>query len=295
MSVEKSAIGDGRPLIHGEDACGKMLAYWHGVEAMAGVTLTLHDHIGAFLMPDGTRILPGVNVHHFPCCEYRKGSRKKCGSHCRMEAMERAAAEGRPFRFCCWRGVTELVMPLYLGKVHAATIFAGAFRDPEFDLSAYSASYRRLYEAMPAWEEARVAHLETALTAAGYSLLLLASNLRSRYAEEAGRRGQIHRFFLYHFHEPVGVADLANDLGLSESRTLHLLHELFGKGFSDLLNEERIRRVEEFLLNTDYSIREIARNTGFRNEYYLSAVFRRLRRTTPGAVRRNALENSTRK
>ena len=276
---------------HGEGAVEKMLGYWHGMEEVAGVRLTLHDHIGAFIMPDRTRLLPDVNVHHFPCCEYRKGSRKRCGAHCRMEAMERAAREGRPFQFCCWRGVTELVMPLFLGKVHAATIFVGAFRDPDFDLSGFSPTYRRLYAAMPAWDEGRRPLLETVLVASGYSLLLLAANLRAQFAEETGRRGQIHRFFLYHFKEPVTVPDLAGELNLSESRTLHLLHELFGKGFSELLNEERVRHVEEYLLNSDYSLREIARMTGFRNEYYLSAVFRRLRRTTPGAVRRNALAN----
>ena len=139
---------------------------------------------------------------------------------------------------------------------------------------------------MPVWDEDRASELENLLIASGYSLLQLASNLRENYASEPGRKGQIRRFFLYRFKEQVGVADLAEELNLSESRTLHLLHELFGKGFSDMINEERIRHVEDYLVRSDYPLREIARMTGFRNEYYLSAVFRRLRKCSPGSIRR---------
>ena len=183
------------------------------------------------------------------------------------------------------RGVTELVMLVYLGKVHAATVFAGAFRDPEFDLSRFPVSYRKKYQQLPVWDDARIPQLEQVLISASYSLLLLAANIRERYVSEPGRTGQIHRFFLYHFKEHVGVSDLAKELNLSESRTVHLLKELFGKGFAELMNEERVRQAEEYLAKTDLPLREIARLTGFRNEYYLSYVFRRIRHCSPGSIR----------
>jgi len=271
--------------IHGDDAVEKMLFCWHETERMTGLHLTLHDHIRAFIMPDNTCLLPDVNIHHNPCCDHPQRTRLKCGAHCRVEAMERAAAEGRPFRFQCWRGVTELVMPVYLGKVHAATVFAGAFRDPEFDLSRFPVSYRKKYQQLPVWDDARIPQLEQVLISASYSLLQLAANIRERYVSEPGRKGQIHRFFLYHFKEQVGVPDLASELNLSESRTVHLLKELFGKGFAELMNEERVRQAEEYLAKTDLPLREIARLTGFRNEYYLSYVFRRIRSCSPGSIR----------
>ena len=39
------------------------------------------------------------------------------------------------------------------------------------------------------------------------------------------------------------------------------------------------------MAKTDLPLREIARLTGFRNEYYLSYVFRRLRHCSPGSIR----------
>ena len=141
---------------------------------------------------------------------------------------------------------------------------------------------------MPEWDDDRIPELENLMVTTGYSLLQLAANLRGSYALEPGRKGKIQRFFLYRYKEQVGVADLAEELNLSESRTLHLLNELFGKGFSELINEERIRHVEEYLMESAYSLREIAKMTGFRNEYYLSTVFSRLRHCSPGSLRKKA-------
>lgn len=269
---------------------GILLPYWHELERMTGASLTLHDHIDAFTIPDRRgRLLPGTNLHQTPCCAYhQKSSRRKCLEHCSIEARKRAA-EGKPFRFRCWCGVTELVMPLFRGKIHAATIFLGAFRDPDFDLSGFPAAYSRLYRKLPAWDESRTNEWRVMLSAAGYSLLNLAENLLEHYhAAESGRREQIRRFFRLRFKEQVGLSDLAEELNLSESRTSHQLHELFGKSFSALLGEQRVRAVQEYLIRTDLPLREIAALTGFRNEYYLSAVFRKLRNCTPGSVRRRS-------
>lgn len=278
-------------LINGTDACAKMMSLWRDAEKRAGVTLILHDHIGAFIMPDRTGILPNVNIPRSPCCQYRQKNRKKCLAHCRSGAMITAAAVGKPFKYRCRHGVTELVMPLYLGKIHAATIFAGVFRDPEFDLSDSSPSYRKLYQAMPVWDDSKTEELELHLLSVGYSLLQPAANRRGSYALEPGRKGTIQRFLHCRCKEQVGAADLAEELNLSESRTLHLPHELFGKGFSELINEERIRHVEEYLVESAYPLREIAGMTGFRNEYYLSTVFRRIRHCSPGSLRKNAIKN----
>ena len=178
-------------------------------------------------------------------------------------------------------------MPLFQGKIHAATIFIGAFRDPDFDLTGFPAAYSRLYGKMPVWDEARVRELSVMLTAAGYSLLHLAGNLLDRYyAAESGRKEQIRRFFQGRYNEPVGVSDLAEELNLSESRTSHLLQQFFGKSFATLINEQRIRAVQNYLSRTDLPLREIAAMTGFRNEYYLSTVFRKLRKCPPGSIRR---------
>ena len=281
--MNNSRTQDFEPITR-ENASSRMLALWRDAEQRYGVGLTLHDHKGAFIMPDNLRLLPECNVHSFPCCAYKQGKRLRCIAHCRVEAMERAASCRRPFHFRCWRGIHETVMPLFRGREHVATIFAGAYRDPEVP-TEFSAGYRKLYEKMFPWDDARGAAMADVLYVIGYSLLRIADNLREQYEFEPGRRGAIRRFLSQKSYSDVGLEDLAEELGISVSRTSHLLRKLFGKGYAELRNEERVRRAEQ-LLSDGFRLRDVARQTGFRNEFYFSRVFKKMRGIPPGSCRR---------
>ena len=268
-----------------EENAREMTALWRSLEEVFQARLTLHDHIKVFIMPDGVKLLPKVNVHLSPCCAFWYSSRERCNNHCSFAAARKAAEEKKPFEHTCFCGVTELVMPLYTGKIHAATLFAGMFRKKDFDVSAFPRRYRQLYAALPEWDDPVRKRLETLLYAAGYALLKLAENVRSSYADEQGRTGRIRQFFRTRFNEPVGVSDLAAELGLSESRTIHILLEEFGKGFSRLLAEERLRHVERLLTESELPLKKIAEMTGFSNEYYLNSVFKKYYGRPPGKTR----------
>jgi len=272
------------------EAIAKIRQLWRTLEQTFGARLTLHDHVGVFTLPDGQELLPGKNLHDAPCCRFWYGNREKCNTHCSFGAKRRAAEEKGAFVTTCFCGVTELVMPLRTGDVHTATIFAGTFRKKDFDVSGFPARYRRAYEELPEWDDARLPELEALLTGAGYALLHLAEELRNRYPAEQGRPGQIRRFFRNHFADNVGLADLAAELGLSESRTDHILLATFGQGFSELLRTARLRQVEKILRETDVPLKKVASVTGFGNEYYLSSVFRKARGISPGRWRKERLQ-----
>ena len=263
-----------------------MLHLFHALEKQFDAKLTIHDHIGVFTMPDGVTLLPQVNIHRFECCDFWNPNRMRCHDHCSFGAKNTAAKEEKAFVSVCFCGITELVMPLYYRKLHAATIFAGAYRKKDFDTAALPLRYRKLYQKLPEWNDARREQLEILLESAGYSLMMMADNLRNNYDSEEGHAGQIRRFFRTRSTENVGVADLAAELGLSESRTIHVLLETFGKGFSQLLTSERLVNADKLLTESDLPLRKIAKMTGFSNEFYMSRVFRKTYRTTPGERRK---------
>lgn len=269
-----------------EDTVKKICFLRETLENTFHAKLTLHDHIGIFTLPDGTKILPGINIHSSPCCAFWYSSRERCSEHCNYGATRRAAAERKPFVSTCFCGVTELVMPLFSGNIHAATIFAGMFRQKNFDLSSFPLRYRKLYLQMPEWSDSVHQNLEGLLLSAGYSMLMLAENLRKTDKSEQGRAGEIRKFFRTRYAQNTGVADLAEVLGLSESRTIHLLQSEFQKGFSQLLTEERLKHVEQLLRESDLPLRKIAEMCGFRNEYYLSTVFKKYCGISPGQKRK---------
>lgn len=271
-------------------ASEKMLSLWNKVQHDYKVTLTLHDHAGVFILPDGFKLLPGINVHQAPCCSFNQKSRSKCLSHCRTEAMLRALEQRSSFKSFCWRGIVEMVMPLFWGERHAATIFAGVFRDQNFDLSSFPQSYRKLYLAMPVWRDDLAKNLEQIMILCGYSLMKIADNLRTEYENQPGKKGEILRFFQQKYTFSITATDLSEHLGFSNSHTIHLLKQYFGMGFSALLNSERVSHVERLLKETDLPLREIAQLTGFQNEYYLSKVFKKKCTLSPGAYRKKFQE-----
>ena len=160
------------------------------------------------------------------------------------------------------------------------------FRQKNFDLSSFPLRYRKLYLQMPEWNEFVQQNLESLLYSAGYSMLMLAENLQKMDKSEAGRTGEIKKFFRTRYAENTGVADLAEMLGLSESRTVHLLQSEFQKGFSQLLTEERMKHVDQLLSESNLPLRKIAEMSGFRNEYYLSTVYKKYHGISPGKKRK---------
>ena len=281
--VNHSSCNQGKNL---KDTIKKIRLLRQTLENVFHAKLTLHDHIGIFTLPDGTQLLPEINIHASPCCAFWYSSRERCSEHCNYGATRRAAEEQKPFVSSCFCGVTELVMPLYSGNIHAATIFAGMFRQKNFDLSSFPLRYRKLYLQMPEWNEFVQQNLESLLYSAGYSMLMLAENLQKMDKSEAGRTGEIKKFFRTRYAENTGVADLAEMLGLSESRTVHLLQSEFQKGFSQLLTEERMKHVDQLLSESNLPLRIIAEMSGFRNEYYLSTVYKKYHGISPGKKRK---------
>lgn len=261
-------------------------ALWEEFEQRFQLLLTIHDHIGVFMMPNGRRLLPRHNIHRATCCQYKIGKRLRCFQHCRHNVIVEGEKRRGPFRYQCWRGIVECVVPLFQGKELAATIFAGAFRDPDFPVDTLSRYYRRHYLAMPPWSEEVGNKVAFLLTLMGNALMHLANNLASEYAQaETGRKGQIRQFLIDNASYQVTLADLAHHLGLSVSRTSHIVNELFQCSFTTLRQQEQIKLAKKLLTDGSLSLREVASHCGFQNEFYFSRVFKQHCGLPPGAFR----------
>lgn len=53
----------------------------------------------------------------------------------------------------------------------------------------------------------------------------------------------------------------------------------------DLIGSTRIMAAKELLMNTELSIREISEKTGFSNQYYFSACFKKITGMAPTGFR----------
>ena len=82
------------------------------------------------------------------------------------------------------------------------------------------------------------------------------------------------------------VGDAARMCGMSESHFMSFFQQIMGLSFVKYLNQYRIQRAQALLAKTDRSIADISLDTGYCDQSYFGAVFRRFVGITPAAYRR---------
>lgn len=124
-------------------------------------------------------------------------------------------------------------------------------------------------------------HLAKLLSPAGDRLRQWVSRLEGYSAiEELVSSGPVFR---------IRVADLAQTLGVGESTLSRNFHRDTGRTLKDYLKEQVIRRSKRSLTGTA-SIKEIAADLGFDDEFYFSKFFKRETGFSPRSYRESLAE-----
>ncbi|MBQ6471847.1 MAG: helix-turn-helix domain-containing protein [Victivallales bacterium] len=264
---------------------------WEAVEEQNAVRITLHDHTGCLMLFDGNMMRENGNIHQ---CEYCRFNRKhrldSCINHCHWRVMREAARIAGPFVHHCHAGAVELVLPVMVRNQHLATVFAGTFRDAAVaPPPSWSATQRELYLSLSLWRQEAMPTLLRTLQMFSAAALAFVGEERFHALKEHGRRSEIEEFFQHNVAvKGIGLNDLAAHLGLSPSRTSHLLREELHQTFSKMLRSSRIRVACRLLMEGELSLKRIAALTGFNDEYYFSRAFRRETGLPPGQYRSQA-------
>ena len=83
------------------------------------------------------------------------------------------------------------------------------------------------------------------------------------------------KFLEDHYAEHIRIADLVRHIGYGRARLFELFKRHTGLAPNDYLLRFRIRKAQELLMQTDLSVREIARRIGIPDSGYFSIVFKR--------------------
>ncbi len=82
------------------------------------------------------------------------------------------------------------------------------------------------------------------------------------------------------------IETLAEKFYVSPSYFYQKCRQLYGCGPMKYISELRMKRAEELLMNTQYSLAQIATSVGYSTEYTFSSAFYKNRRIRPGAFRK---------
>ena len=86
--------------------------------------------------------------------------------------------------------------------------------------------------------------------------------------------------------EPLSAADLASELGMSESRFSRFFRRATGNTFTDFVNHVRITRACQLLMESDRYISQISYEVGFNNMANFNRRFLDIKGLTPTEYRR---------
>ena len=88
--------------------------------------------------------------------------------------------------------------------------------------------------------------------------------------------------------QPITAADVAAELGMSESRFSRFFRRATGNTFTDFVNHVRINQACQLLMNSDQYITNICYAVGFNNVANFNRRFLEIKGTTPSEFRKQA-------
>jgi AraC-like DNA-binding protein len=90
------------------------------------------------------------------------------------------------------------------------------------------------------------------------------------------------------YAQPLSAAELAAELGMSESRFSRFFRRATGNTFTDFVNRIRVNRAGQLLMETDRLVTHICYEVGFNNVANFNRRFLEIKGLTPSEFRRQA-------
>lgn len=97
-------------------------------------------------------------------------------------------------------------------------------------------------------------------------------------------------FLSEYYVSDISVQDIANSINISYRHLSRIFKQVTGLTIIEKLNDVRVNEAKKLLKETNKTIREIAREVGFENEYYFSNTFTHHAYTSPSKFRKRFRE-----
>ena len=105
-------------------------------------------------------------------------------------------------------------------------------------------------------------------------------------------RAEISRFIDAHYGEDLSMQDAAAALRYSDAYFCKLFKQCFKVNFSAYLNEYRVNRARQLMLDPRLNLKDIGAAVGYSDANYFTRVFKRLTGQTPSEYRMTAAEKA---
>jgi AraC-like DNA-binding protein len=281
----------------------------HAIKAFeytTGMSVTVHDISGRL-----KRYLdPGRTSHATACCVAAKAEYgvAPCTRFDQEQVRETLGKRRSGFAKQCHAGLIEWVAPLMDEDDLIAVLFAGQRRaggqlqplliNPALKRHSRNASSNKLPSICSSKSLMILELLEQLAARLSQCLMHIEQRLRPivnlskgdpAHGSPDDRLALIHRY-IYDFHTgEASLGGLADRLSLSPTRVGHLVVELTGRSFKQLVMQARLGTAEALLQHTDLPIDEVGRRSGLPNASHFHRVFKKAHGQTPHQFRKSAV------
>jgi AraC-like DNA-binding protein len=234
----------------------------------------------------GMWLPPEWDIHNtMPCREFKQGwmaeNHQNHPQPCiEFDVIETPKAlqglpEGRIHT--CPAGFTEIAVPVDANGLYAGTLFAG----PCWTGDGAPPHPELLVPPSEDWLEDRRVLLRGVARSIGD---LIAGRETKTVPDE--RKRLLLDYIEQHLEERITISDLARAVSLSESRTGHLVKDLFHQTVPQLVNTVKLHQAAYLLTSTHLPIGEIAYRVGIEDQNYFSRIFSREMGVSPRTYRK---------
>lgn len=112
-------------------------------------------------------------------------------------------------------------------------------------------------------------------------------NAQLNYSE-TDRLSNVYKYVQSHFKEDISLDTIAGISNLTPQSFCRLFKKRTGKSFVEYLNEVRIATACKYLLDTDWSISEVAYNSGYKTVSNFNKLFKNITGYSPTAYKEKA-------
>lgn len=103
--------------------------------------------------------------------------------------------------------------------------------------------------------------------------------------EEDAMTKQMLWYIRQHFREDISLEDLAESVGLHPAYVCTLFKKNVGRSYLACLHGERLQAAKKLLVETDFTVEQIAAQVGYNSASQLARVFRKYENSSPSAFR----------
>lgn len=234
-----------------------------------------------------------------PICRYiRSDPAAKAACHaCDISACNTAAQKHRTYIYQCHAGLTETVVPVYMGNIVAAYILFGHL----FNYPSQQAGWDTLKNSCAKYnlDETILHHYVKELPLIERDYILSASHILQSVAyylcmdrmitlRQQSLIITIDEYISEHFTENINVPFLCEHFNIGKTSLYKLSRQSYGCGIAEHIRRLRIDYAKRLLTDhQELTISEIAEQSGFNDYNYFITVFKKLTGTSPKHFRKN--------